>query len=64
MNYFEEIENIIKKHEVNKKARVLEENYDTLSNYWNIGRLLVEAQGCEVRAKYGNNLIKEWRLIF
>ena len=60
MNYYTEIENYIKKNEINKRARVLEE--DLLQNYWNIGRILVEAQGGEKRAKYGNSLIKEWSI--
>ncbi len=56
-----EFENYIKKNEVSKKARMLEENRSTLENYWNIRRLLVEAQGGgEKRAKYRNGLIKEW----
>lgn len=59
MNYYTEIETYIKKNEVSKKVKVLEENQSTLENYWNIGRLLVEAQGGEKRAKYGNGLIKE-----
>lgn len=59
-NYYQEIESIIKKNEVNHRARRIEENTDNLSNYWNIGRLLVEAQGGETRAKYGNELIKKW----
>ncbi len=59
-NYYEEIENIIKRNEVNKYTRRIEENNDTLTNYWNIGKLLVEAQGGETRAKYGNELIKKW----
>lgn len=42
--YYNEIENYIKRNEVNKR-RLLEENYDTLNNYWNIGKLIVEAQG-------------------
>ena len=62
MNYYSEIEVYIKKNEVSKKARVLEENQSTLENYWNIGRLLVEAQGGSERAKYGNGLIKEWSI--
>ena len=61
-NYYEEIENIIKRNEVNKYARRIEENNDTLVNYWNIGKLLVEAQGGEMRAKYGNELIKKWSI--
>ena len=28
--------------------------------YWNVGRLIVEAQGGSLRAKYGNELIKKW----
>ncbi len=58
--YYEEIEQYIKRNEVNKVARRLEENKDSLTNYWHIGRLLVEAQGGEKRAKYGNELIKKW----
>ena len=60
MNYYNEIEEFIKKTEVNKRARRLEENNDILTNYWNIGKLIVEVQGGEKRAKYGNQLIKEW----
>lgn len=62
MNYYTEIESYIKKNEVSKKVRVLEENKSTLENYWHIGRLLVEAQGGSDRAKYGNGLIKEWSI--
>ena len=58
--YYNEIENYIKRNEINKRRRVLEENYDILNNYWNIGRLIVEAQGGSSRAKYGNELIKKW----
>ncbi len=63
-DYYVEIESYIKRNEVNKKRRVLEENYDNLNNYWNIGKLLVEAQGGEVRAKYGDELIKKWSVRF
>ncbi len=60
MNYYSEIETYIKKNEINKRARIIKENQDILTNYWNIGKLLVEAQGGKERAKYGNELIKEW----
>ena len=59
-NYYEEIEHLIKKNEINKKARILEENNDKISTHWHIGRLIVEAQGGKNRAKYGNGLIKKW----
>ncbi len=58
--YYNEIEHYIKKYEVSKRARVISDNYEQLETNWNIGRLLVEAQGGSRRAKYGNGLIKEW----
>ena len=60
MNYYEQVENLIKNNEVNKKVRALQDNSETLYTYWNIGKLIVEAQGGEKRAKYGDGLIKEW----
>ena len=60
MNYYEQVENLIKNNEVNKKVRALQDNSETLLTYWNIGRLIIEAQGGEKRAKYGDGLIKEW----
>ncbi|MBE6154445.1 MAG: DUF1016 domain-containing protein [Firmicutes bacterium] len=62
MDYFKEIEQFIIRNEVNKKSRRIEENNDILFNYWNIGKLIMKAQGGEARAKYGNKLIKEWSL--
>ncbi len=60
MNYYKEVENLIKKNEINKGVRILQDNSETLYTYWNIGKLIVEAQDGAKRAKYGNNLIKEW----
>ena len=60
MNYFDEIKNIIETKEINEKVRRLQSNSDTLKSYYNIGKLLIEAQGGEARARYGNGLIKEW----
>ncbi len=60
MEQYNEVEHLIKKLEINKRARVLQDNRETLDTYWNIGRLIVEAQGGKERAKYGDNLIKEW----
>lgn len=59
-NYYEEINRLVKRLEVNKRARIYQENNDVLVTYWNIGKLIVEAQGGEARAKYGNELIKKW----
>ncbi len=60
MNYYKEVESLIKQNEINKGVRTLQDNSETLYTYWNIGRLIIEAQGGEKRAKYGDGLIKEW----
>lgn len=60
MDYYKKIKNIIEEKEVNEKVRYLENNKETIKTYFEIGRLLIEAQGGETRAKYGDNLIKEW----
>lgn len=60
MNYLNNIKILIEKDIVlNKKHRLIENN-STLNTYFEIGKLIVEAQGGETRAKYGNGLIKNW----
>lgn len=58
--YYVEIEYLIKRNEVNKTSRLIKNNTDTITTYWNVGRLIVEAQGGKSYAAYGNGLIKEW----
>ena len=60
MNYLKNIEELIIENEARKKASTLKDNSNTLLTYWNIGKLIVEAQGGVKRAKYGDNLINEW----
>ena len=60
MNYFKNIEELIVENEARRKATALKDNTNTLLTYWTIGKLIVEAQGGEKRAKYGDNLINEW----
>ena len=60
MNYFKNIEELIIETEATKKANALRDNSNILNTYWNIGKLIVEAQGGLKRAKYGDGLIKEW----
>ena len=60
MNYLKNIEELIVENEARKKANALRDNSSTLLTYWNIGKLIVEAQGGVKRAKYGDNLISEW----
>lgn len=58
--YYEEIKHIIKNQEINKRVRKLEENNSLVTTYWQVGKIIVEAQGGSKRAKYGNELIKKW----
>ena len=60
--YYVEIEHLVKRNEVNKKVRQLEENQTLVTFYWTIGKLIVEAQGGGKNAKYGNELIKKWSI--
>ena len=60
MDYLNDIKNLIEKDIVLKKKHRLIEEDSKLNTYFEIGRLIVEAQGGEKRAKYGNGLIKEW----
>ena len=60
MNYLKNIGELIVENEARKIATALRDNSNTLLTYWNIGKLIVEAQGGEKRAKYGDNLINEW----
>ena len=53
---------LIKKNEISKRVRKLEDTHDIVITYWNVGRLIVEAQGGSKRAKYGNELIKKWSI--
>lgn len=60
MKYLENIKELIEQDIVlNKKHRMIENN-SRLTTYFEIGRLIIEAQGGSDRAKYGNGLIKEW----
>ena len=54
------VEDVIIDIESNSRVRKLIDNEERLKGYYEIGRLLVEAQGGASRAKYGDNLIKEW----
>jgi len=60
MNYYNEIKETLLKNEVYKKAKDYSKNKSDLNSYYEVGRLLIEAQGGEERAKYGNKLIKEY----
>ena len=60
MNYYNEIKSILVDNAIGRKVREYKSNQKDLESYYNVGKLLVEAQGGEERAKYGNGLIKEY----
>ena len=60
MNYYNEIKNILIDNAIGRKVREYKSTQKDLESYYNVGKLLVEAQGGEERAKYGNGLIKEY----
>ena len=59
-NYYEEIKKQLIKNEIYKKAKDYSKNLHDLETYYNVGKLLVDAQGGANYAKYGNKLIKEY----
>ena len=60
MNYYNEIKNELINNEVYKRVKDYSKNKHELESYYKVGKLLVEAQGGESRAKYGDGLIKEY----
>ena len=60
MNYYDEVNNYVKKVEIGKAIRETNANMELVECYWNVGRLIVEAQGGKEKAKYGNELLKTW----
>ena len=60
MNYYNEIKNKLIDNEVYKRVKDYSKNRNDLNTYYEVGKLLIEAQGGENRAKYGDGLIKEY----
>ena len=61
-NYYNEIKKELLNNEIYKRVKDYSKNRNELSTYYNVGKILVEAQGGEERAKYGDGLIKEYSL--
>ena len=59
-NYYDEIKNELINNEIYKKVKDYSKNRNELNTYYNVGKILIEAQGGEDRAKYGDGLIKEY----
>ena len=62
MNYYNEIKTELLNNEVYKKVKDYSKNKSDLMTYYNVGKLLVEAQGgtSKERNRYGNTLIKRY----
>ena len=60
MNYYNEIKNNLIDVEVYKQIKDYSKNKYELEKYYQVGKLLIEAQGGETRAKYGDGLIKQY----
>ena len=60
INYYNEIKETLVKNEIYKKVKDYSKNKSDLNAYFEVGRLIIEAQGGEKRAKYRNRLIKEY----
>ena len=59
-DYKKELIKLVEKAEVNKEYHDYFKNKDLVNNYFEIGKLLIEAQGGEEHDTYGNKLIKTW----
>ena len=60
MNYYNQIKEQLINNEVYKKVKDYSKNKNDLMTYYNVGKLIIEAQGGKERAKYGNGLINQF----
>ena len=60
--YYDEIKERIIDVETTERVKNYTTNRVKLENYYEIGRLIIEAQGGEERARYGDKLIKEYAI--
>ena len=60
IDYYKQIKEEFISNEIYKRVKDYSKNRKELETYYNVGKLLIEAQGGEERAKYGNELIKEY----
>ena len=60
MDYYKEIKEELINNEVYKRVKDYSKNRSDLNTYFEVGKLLIEAQGGKERAKYGDDLIREY----
>ena len=60
MDYYEQIKGLFISNEIYKKVKDYNKNKSDIETYFNVGKLIIEAQGGNKRAKYGDSLIKDY----
>ena len=59
-NKYNEIKNELLQCSIDKKVDFYFVNRNELTHYYNVGKMIIDAQGGESRAKYGDGLIKRY----
>ncbi len=59
-NVYKDIKNELVQSVIDKKIDTYFTNRNELAHYYNVGKMIVDAQGGEEKAKYGNKLIKKF----
>ena len=59
-NIYKDIKNELLTSVVDKKVDTYFVNRNELTHYYNVGKMIIDAQGGEERAKYGNGLIRKF----
>ena len=59
-NAYQEIKKELVQSVIDKKVDAYITNKNELAHYYNVGKMIIEAQGGEERAKYGDSLIKNF----
>ena len=58
--YYNDIKNELVQSVIDKKVDIYFTNRNELTHYYNVSKMIIEAQGGEERAKYGDGLIKKF----
>ena len=62
-NIYKEIKNELVQSVIDKKIDTYFTNKNELTHYYNVGKKIIDAQGGEEKAEYGNRIIKnEYRI--
>ena len=59
-NKYLEIKKELLQSVIDKKVDTYFVNRNELTHYYNVGKMIIDAQGGEARAKYGDGLIKKF----